>query len=977
MPTGLSAGVISILDSYCQFDDQDPTRWDTGDDSNSGKDTGLWDGDPTDARIQDYGLGVKISQTTYTWNYANNADIHFVVYEVENARTDQRDINNCFLAVVCDPDVGNNSEDDMAGFDGSRNLGYAYDGDFSEQEFSGVPGFIGYDFLRSPVAEYAIDKNADGAINSTGVDINGTTVYDIQAGQEIGLHAYKIFGRVAQNDPDSEWERYMIAAGHKHKEDQLQTYQPFDLSNTPDDQRFLQTTGPFTLRHGQENSVEIVVAIMVANAAGNAGDPISVRVANLQRTSDVAQGIFDNNFLLPKPPTAPTITARAGDRKAYITWDDVAETTPDAFYAITSDPNSSLYDPTFREYDFEGYRLWRSESGRATDWEQIADWDVSSSIPRSVQITVDAGAYGGEVTFDRATTEGYFLNYGGDQLWSNHEYLIQITDAGDMRVFDVNLGGLEIPCTNWNEVPDGDWWYSEGDDPYRFELFDADLNYISADSTETANGTYDDYHPGMIMYIGGMAIVFPDVPAPASQVLIRVIPDEGSEFGANVGLSHAYIDSPLVNGRTYYYAVTAYDFQLSSPQTLESGRSLSQASVVPRAEPAGATVPSAGVVNHTAGNSDGAVTVTVVDPAAITGHTYQVNFAADQTWSVRDVTAGTTPLASWANQAGGTDYPVVDGMLIHVTGPNLGIASDTYGPGDDWITSYFGESLTFGSAWTTSLEGGDYAKVEVRFSSTNTCAAAVYRRDNGYAFQGQGTFPGVVWDMTNDRQLAVAFVENDFVATNGTPPENNTVDDYWNPSTRPAPYYGNREYLLITNLDYSPTVTADPWSQWAPYPGPFPAMYTSLAAARTDADGNAMTFAEGDIWTITPYFINTTADVFEWSTTARQTIADAEPAEIMVVPNPFIVRHELMPNEDNPSIMFNNVPTRCVIRIYTLAGDLVDVIEHNSGVGAGASGTAVWDLRNNDFQRITSGLYLYHVDDLNGNTTVGKFAVVR
>ena len=970
------SSVVSILDSYCEYDDQDPQRWVTGDDSNSGSDNGAWSGDPTDALIQQYGLGVKVTQTTYTWNYANNSDIHFVTFEVENVRADGADINNCFVGVVCDPDVGNEATDDMAGFDGTRDLGYAYDSDFSEQEFSGVPGFVGYDFLKSPNAEYAIDKNGDGAINTTGVDINGTTVYDVAAGDEIGLHAYKIFGRLA-GDPQTEWEKYMVCAGHNFREDQPQVYQPFDLSNTPEDQRFLQTTGPFTLKAGEP--VEIVVAMMVAASAGNAGDPITTRVANLQQVSDIAQGIFDNNFLLPKPPVAPEVTVRPGDRKAFITWNETAETTADEFYSITSDPNSSLYDPTFREYDFEGYRVWRSETGRATDWEMIAEYDVSSSTPRTVAISVDGGAYGGEVTFDRATTEGYFLNYGGEELWSNHEYLVQITDAGKMRVFDVNLGGLEIPCANWNDVPHGDYWYEHGDLPAKFELFDENLNYYSADSTRTADGNFDDYVPGMVMYIGGMALQFPNVPAPASQVVFRVIPSDTEVFGNEAGLAHAYIDSPLVNGRTYYYAVTAFDFQLSSPQSLESGKSLSQASVVPRAEPTGTTVPSIGTVAHTAGNSDGACEVTVVDPAAITGHTYQVGFNADQTWFVKDVTTNTIVRDNIANQAGGTDYPVVDGMLVRVVGPDPGIASDVYGPGTDWIGSpWTGNDLIFGSAWTSSIQPGEHVAVEVRFSSTNTQAAAVYRRDDGYSFLGQGTFPGTVWDMTNNRQLAVAFVENDFVITDGKPASVNTVDNYWMPSSSTGEL-GNREYLLITNLDYQATVTSDPWSQWAPYPGPFPAMYTSLPLARTNAEGATLSFTEGDVWAITPFFINTTADVFQWETTDRHAVTDAETgdSEIMVVPNPFIVRHELMANEDNPSLMFTNVPSQCVIRIYTLAGELVDVIEHNPGLGSAASGTAVWDMRNNDFQRITSGLYLFHVDDLNGNTTVGKFAVVR
>jgi hypothetical protein len=96
----------------------------------------------------------------------------------------------------------------------------------------------------------------------------------------------------------------------------------------------------------------------------------------------------------------------------------------------------------------------------------------------------------------------------------------------------------------------------------------------------------------------------------------------------------------------------------------------------------------------------------------------------------------------------------------------------------------------------------------------------------------------------------------------------------------------------------------------------------------------------------------------------------------MVVPNPFIVRHELMANKENPSLMFTNVPSKCKISIYTLAGDLVDIVNHETS-GTSTSGTALWDLRNSNFQRVASGIYLFVVDDLNGEKRVGKFAVVR
>ena len=371
------SSVRSILDTYCEYDDQDPEHWYTGADGNSGHDTGEWSGEPTDSLIAIYGLGVKVSQTTYSWNYGQNEDIHFITMEVENIRADGKDINNCFVGIIADPDIGNEATDDLAGFDAERNLGYAYDSDFDEDGFSEAPGFIGYKFLRGALAEYDIDRNGDGVVNNSPVNIGGIDVYDIWQGWNIGLHSFKIFGRLA-GDPSTEWERYMALSGHNFKEDQTQSYQPYDLTSTPEDQRFLMTTGPFTLKQG--DPAEIVVALMAAPPSGTESDPVTTRIAGLQTLSDQAQAIFDMDFMLPEPPVAPMMELEAGVGAVSLAWTDMSEHTADPYYQLASDPYYSLYDPDYREYDFAGYRLWRSLTGHSADWELVGDFSGESLV---------------------------------------------------------------------------------------------------------------------------------------------------------------------------------------------------------------------------------------------------------------------------------------------------------------------------------------------------------------------------------------------------------------------------------------------------------------------------------------------------------------------------------------------------------------------------------------------------------------------
>jgi len=72
-----------------------------------------------------------------------------------------------------------------------------------------------------------------------------------------------------------------------------------------------------------------------------------------------------------------------------------------------------------------------------------------------------------------------------------------------------------------------------------------------------------------------------------------------------------------------------------------------------------------------------------------------------------------------------------------------------------------------------------------------------------------------------------------------------------------------------------------------------------------------------------------------------------------------------------------NLPAvRGVIRIYTLAGDLVKELDFDGGTGIG---TVKWDLVSRNAQDVTSGVYLYSVETEGNNfkRKIGKFVVIR
>ena len=82
---------------------------------------------------------------------------------------------------------------------------------------------------------------------------------------------------------------------------------------------------------------------------------------------------------------------------------------------------------------------------------------------------------------------------------------------------------------------------------------------------------------------------------------------------------------------------------------------------------------------------------------------------------------------------------------------------------------------------------------------------------------------------------------------------------------------------------------------------------------------------------------------------------------------------------------FFNLPEQCLIRIYTVSGDLVQIIAHNQeGDSEGKEEFAyaeAWDLNSRNNQQIVSGLYLFSVEDKteenDGKIQTGKFVVIR
>jgi hypothetical protein len=120
---------------------------------------------------------------------------------------------------------------------------------------------------------------------------------------------------------------------------------------------------------------------------------------------------------------------------------------------------------------------------------------------------------------------------------------------------------------------------------------------------------------------------------------------------------------------------------------------------------------------------------------------------------------------------------------------------------------------------------------------------------------------------------------------------------------------------------------------------------------------------------------------------ASQPAYNYDPTEVYVVPNPATTESmapwTLNPNNDDPTgikVEFRNLPaSKGKVRIYTIAGDLVQELLFDGTEAGGNAGCLKWNLVSRNGQDVTSGIYLFSVEseDNNFKRKIGKFVVIR
>ena len=423
-------------------------------------------------------------------------------------------------------------------------------------------------------------------------------------------------------------------------------------------------------------------------------------------------------------------------------------------------------------------------------------------------------------------------------------------------------------------------------------------------------------------------------------------------------IHHTYVDTGLSNGVDYWYCLVAFDKGDTTVgvDPLQSGFGLAGYSpnVVksrPTSQPAGHYEASSTVTHTYTGSeiaSDGGVFPEVFDKNRLTGAEYKVVFEdqPDETyWHLIDVISGDTILSHQTKTDGDPNlWPVVDGMRVVVTNGEReprGAIQTGFGGADTTLSvrTWYGPSIPVFTGDNNDVWGDAHFRSTYELRYTGDSTRATHVLDGFYSSDTPYWVPLELWNTTTNQRVSMAVYDGD---ENGTWESNNQI--------------------VVVNFPYNGTTSVTPSA--------FPEYYSWMF--RLDASSFAPVV--GDVFTLTGAPMNSPSDVFTFKVDGvNPAAAKTDLKNVKVVPNPYFAQYSpsVETGEGQSVLEFQNLPEKCTVRIYTLAGDLVKTLNHTDGTG-----TERWNLQSVDRQQIASGMYVYHVDSPFG-THMGRFAVVK
>ncbi len=415
------------------------------------------------------------------------------------------------------------------------------------------------------------------------------------------------------------------------------------------------------------------------------------------------------------------------------------------------------------------------------------------------------------------------------------------------------------------------------------------------------------------------------------------------DLGKNTGLMHKFVDNNVINGVRYRYTITAYDHPmeyingvLANQESLESTRGddprlIQTVDVIPGVQPEGYVEGKLDSIAHTSGNATGSLAVEVLNDIEVTGHTYRVQFKDSSdalSLDILDVDLNEYIVENYK------DIPNEETANILEPSPRfdgIGLRIENHANLEQNK-----------QGWTTVVgDTSSYEFSELTFALDNSGVPfdyVVVFGDSSKKFSTLATstkVPFQVFNVSEDPNMQnplELFVKN------------------------PSLPWASGEFIYLLE----PDVRHRTWQFTLSWD----------ATSTPPSAGDQYSYS-----TKKPFKYNDTYEISTESLVVKSEEGDL--AKIKVVPNPYMVYNLAEQASDRADqfsheLRFTHLPEECTIKIYTLRGDLVRTLHHQSVT----IGEERWDLLTEENMEVSYGVYVYTVETPDGKHHVGKLAII-
>ena len=479
----------------------------------------------------------------------------------------------------------------------------------------------------------------------------------------------------------------------------------------------------------------------------------------------------------------------------------------------------------------------------------------------------------------------------------------------------------------------------------------------------------------------------------------------GYNLGYDTGITHVFRDNTIQNGRTYYYAVVAYDYgapnigpgispsennvviELDEAEGIRSiGKNV--AIVVPHQPAAGYVPPEIQVETNEHIFGTGTINPQIIASGSLQPeHEYLLTFGIDTISTVSNYDRGilyTTKSFSVYDVTENYELLYEENSENYV-GNNL-LYRDTLNywtlnPHDEMETDVFAgmqlaiqqdvETATYdygNSGWIT---GSGYLNV---IPSVYDGPSIPW--DYKIIFTGEDSaYIGVITNKSGVRdELGNSISRNDlivspaldFYVVNESFGDNEVMDVIVQDMNNNDIFDLFEDRILVG----APTV-----NRWQATAFVIDFSYTDETTYPDDDDVYSLTWKR-------PFFVTDSIrfTILESDSLDEISLAN-EMDDIKVVPNPYVMTNMMEEAVSNPflnqrrKLMFTHIPAECTIHIFTVSGILVDKLEVDNEP---ENGIVHWDILTREGLEIAAGMYLYHIEsNVTGDSKMGKFAVIK